>query len=1858
MNKLNTLIFYGLIFVANISAQTAIYGTNLSWNVSGATLTISGTGDMPDYAAGGAPWYNDRNTVTALVIESGVTGIGASAFDGFGRLTAATIPPAVTSVGYAAFAGCYSLTEMTMPFVGKSPAATGTEGLIGYMFGTANNSYMIAVSPCYDIPFPCNTYYLPLNLKKITITEPCTRISSHAFYGCLMIEEVTIPESITSIGIYAFNKCSELKTVYYNAINCITHGNLSVGRIIGSPAFAGCSNLTDIYFGSKVTRIPDGAFWECYGLKSMIIPETVTYIGMYAFVRCSSLTSITIPGAATSIGASAFEGCSNLTTVNFNAMNCTTGSFQGCSKLSEINFGKKVTKIPDKAFVGCSGINSVTIPETVTSIGQEAFYNCYGLISATIPNSVTFIGAQAFYGCSSLTSVTCLSDVPPSLTLSYGYSNVFPNRGADADLYVLPGCKAIYEAAGGWKDFRNIVELANEDVFVVGGISYYRLNGTSVRVLPSDFSGATLTIPAQVTWQSATYSVTSVGNYAFRGCSGLTTVTLPASVTSVGDYAFQNCSVLSSVAIPSATHIGSYAFDGCGALKSVTLPNATPYIADYAFYGSGVASLNIPAAVTQIGKGAFQNCGGLQEITIPEAVTYIGEDAFKGCAGLTTVHFNAVNCTTMGASRINSMTGVEESYNVFEGCINLSDITIGSRVARIPGSAFAGTGISTVTIPESVTSIVTWAFSNCSNLTTVNFNAVNCTIMGAGTPSNDMYATTWDYNVFIGCHLTEVNIGNKVTTIPGHAFYNQAELKDVPLPETVTSIGGYAFAYCRGITEIAIPESVTTIGDHAFAYCRGINEITIPEGVTNIDHAAFLGCTGLEIVNFNAINCKMPGNFSGMNEFYYSAFNDCSNLTKINIGSRVAMISDDAFNQCSALKEVTIPESVQSIGGQSFQNCAALESVTIGNSVRTIGSWAFYQCSSLREVTFGNSVRTIGGNAFQECSNLVKAILPESVTDIEMQAFYGCNRLTSVTLPSLLTTIKYGAFQDCIRLNEIINYAIIPQSITEGNVFANVPKGLCTLKVPSISVADYRKAPVWQDFENIEAMEDGVNDYDLLAVQCINNLIVNNGLKAKFYDPASWNFAEWNDEAPKKLIKLNVQSQTLTGAVSFAGLTTLQILLCGNNQFTGLDVSQCTALQELMCHNTPLTELDVSQCTALQRLSCILSGITELDVSRCTVLQHLSCSGNYLAELDVRQCTALQELYCDQNRLTELDLTGLNHLTEFSGGGQEISMTLYEIAASGYSCVINLNQPSFGNGVITYADGILKSTNNAASSVNFTTQTGKAGYTLSGVMHLSYKSAQPSCANPVASGTTGKLAWTLCPDGTLTINGAGEMPDYEWGESPWFSYNHQITVVIIENGVTCIGISAFASSNMKTVVIPESVTSVGNLAFHTCRQLTSVTIPPKVTHIGGNAFEWCSNLSSVMIPENVTYIGGYAFANCEKLTSIHVAAGNTAYISENGVLLNISKTELLMYPAGKSGAYTVPASVTDIADFAFIRCNNLTELIIPHSVTSVGYDAFQECNHLTSVTCFAINPPYISSFLSQDGMPNCTLYVPSGSVGLYVADEKWNIFGNIVGISVPTYAVTVTNGTGGGNYAAGATVSITAGTPPAGQQFKNWTANPAVTFANANSASTTFVMPANAVTVTAVFEDIPAGNVTVSGTVTDAPFGTEVQLYATNGGTTKSGVPGGYTYVASTTTNLAGYYCFEGLQPGVYIVLVIVEGKDSTPSDPMSLADGQTAGDVNFTVKGGTVTPDGLTGAEDIWNTETNLYPNPFTGLLHLTGAEGGTLRVFAESGAAVHVQKIASPDETIRLEHLPAGMYLFCLEKEGKVKTVKVIRE
>lgn len=353
-------------------------------------------------------------------------------------------------------------------------------------------------------------------------------------------------------------------------------------------------------------------------------------------------------------------------------------------------------------------------------------------------------------------------------------------------------------------------------------------------------------------------------------------------------------------------------------------------------------SLTIPAQieglyVTTIAPNALKDKNKIKEAVIPNSVARIGEGAFSGCSSL-----ESITIPFVGAK--SGVTSSDTYQAPFGYIFGTSSYTGGTATTqRYYGSSTSSTTSTTFYIPSSLKSVTVTggnilygAFSGCAGLTSITIPD-SVTSIGA-------YA-------FDACEgLTNITIPDRVTSIGNGAFRDCTGLTSVTIPNSVTNIGFSAFWNCKGLTSVTIGNGVTSIGYDAFYSCEGLTSITIPDSVTSIGQGAFWYCTGLTTVNWNATECTSAGESTS-----YPIFRSCFNLATVNIGDNVKIIPRYAFKDCSKLTSITIPNSVTSIGNYAFENCTGLTSVTIGNGVTIIDSYAFLDCTGLTNINFNGT---------------------------------------------------------------------------------------------------------------------------------------------------------------------------------------------------------------------------------------------------------------------------------------------------------------------------------------------------------------------------------------------------------------------------------------------------------------------------------------------------------------------------------------------------------------------------------------------------------------------------------------------------------------------------------------------------------------------------------------------------------------------------------------------------------------------------------------------------------------------------------------------------------------------------------------
>ena len=601
---------------------------------------------------------------------------------------------------------------------------------------------------------------------------------------------------------------------------------------------------------------------------------------------------------------------------------------------------------------------------------------------------------------------------------------------------LLSLCLLLMTAIAGWA----------QTEFTVGNFKYTVTDEDAKTVSIAEAEAATLTgaitIPSSVTYETVTYTVTSIADYGFGSNEDITEVTIPNTVTSIGEGAFYGC--------------------------------------------DGLTTITLPSTLTTIGNSAFFQCSSLASFSVPASVTTIGSQVFDYCS-IPTFTFEASNT----AITCNSIIPCTDDLFLYRDIIkdgaltdgNVKSLTIGANVTTINENMFLGcTYLSSIDFSEAtgLTSIGDYAFYNCGSYVPTE-------------PGEDPVP-----------NLTTIDLSNtKVTSIGEGAFYNCSKLTTITLPSTLTTIGNYAFWNCSSLTSFSVPGSVTTIGAQVFDYCsiptftfeasntavtcnavipctdhlflyrdvdRGgyelttgaIKALTIGANVTTINEIMFQGCNYLSSIDFSeATGLTSIGDyaFSGCGNYVPEQGEDpVPNLTAIDLSNtKVTSIGKSAFNSCSKLETITLPSTLTSIGNYAFQDCHSLVSFSLPGSVTTISSDAFFNCS-IPTFTFEASNTTLTWNTTVPCSghlylyrNLVGGYMP--------------NGLKAVTIGENVTSIG-TMFSEAVQLENVyVPWLSSPITIADG-AFCETTYTDATLWIPGGTGDIYEAADGWKNFTN------------------------------------------------------------------------------------------------------------------------------------------------------------------------------------------------------------------------------------------------------------------------------------------------------------------------------------------------------------------------------------------------------------------------------------------------------------------------------------------------------------------------------------------------------------------------------------------------------------------------------------------------------------------------------------------------------------------------------------------------------------------------------------------------------------------------
>ncbi len=920
----------------------------------------------------------------------------------------------------------------------------------------------------------------------------------------------------------------------------------------------------------------------------------------------------------------------------------------------------------------------------------------------------------------------------------------------------------------------------------------------------------------------------------------------------------------SSVGGYTVTKIGKNCFATSSQLKEIIIPNSVWYIAAGAFSNTAISSLVIPDSVTSIDWSAIYGCDNLTTLHIGGGIKTIESNACNGYAHLQKV--------TIGS-------GVQHiSSNAFANCSSLSSLSLPKTLKSIAAEAFSNTAISSLVIPDSVTSIDWSAIYGCDNLTTLHIGGGIKTIADEAFYQNDLLQTvTIGEGVqhigkfaFHWCdNLVNVTFPTTLKTIGEGAFYECEKLKNISLHEGLIDIGGAAFAFCNLTGEVKIPDTTVNIDDHAFYGCN-IESIKIGKGVTFIGDSAFFGNPLKSLV--------IPPNVKTVERH---AFYD-TDIESVVIPNTVETWGDHIFYRCSKLKNVVFSEGVAEIPEGMFFCCTALEHVEIPESVKVIGPMAFYGCSSLEHIDLPSGLNALHG-IFTDCTSLKSITIPKGVNDIGFDTFRGCVSLSDVTINSKDYYIGPTAFQGCSSLESIdLSNAkeIYYEAFSDCTSLTDIILPKTSLQISHYDTDDLSPFHNTAYYNNADNWENGVLYIGNHLIDTKNNISGSYLIKDGTVDIAAGAFNDC----------VNLKSVTVP--------TSVERINC--YAFDG-----CTSLKNVYYEGSQ-TEWKAIVDTPNEALT---DEIVQWDHE---------CVGEWIIDIP-ETCTTdgLKHRVCD--------LCGKNTVAEITAHGHiekiipEISPTCVDIGYTEWikcsvcdETLVPVDILS-ATGVHTYGDWVI------SDDMAVKTKT---------CITCGHKITETNILSKGNWNADGSITWTLYKHGVLTVSGSGEMQAYAAGANPVIELRKQIKTIVIGDGITYISNRAFKGMTGTTsVIFGKDIKSIGYEAFMSCLNLTTVELNEGLTSIGSLAF-YGTDIDNVELPSTLETINNRAFKNCEKLTYIAIPDSVT-YIGY----------EVFMGCTSLTG-FKWSANVSYINSMMFNGCTSLKEVTIPSTVWSIRSNAF------------------------------------------------------------------------------------------------------------------------------------------------------------------------------------------------------------------------------------------------------------------------------------------------------------------------------
>ena len=910
-------------------------------------------------------------------------------------------------------------------------------------------------------------------------------------------------------------------------------------------------------------------------------------------------------------------------------------------------------------------------------------------------------------------------------------------------------------------------------------------------------------------------------------------------------------------------------------------------------------------------------------IEIPSKVIIQGKEFNVTSIGVKA--FNSSSTTLWKITSItipNSITSIGE--NAFFYCTMLTNITIPNSVISIGSSAFHGcTGLEAVTLSESLIEISNSAFYNCSKLSNIIL------------PSN---ITTIGSSAFYGCKFTSIIIPNSVKTIGENAFYI-GTLKTVSFEENsqLTTLSGFQSTSLETIT---IPNTVTTLGQNAFSNCSSLSNVTLNEGLLTIGSSAFQGCTRIE-------SMTIPNTVTSIGS---SAFKGCTKLASIVIPNSVTAIGSSAFQGCTRIESMTISNTVTSIGSSAFGGCTKLASIVIPNSVTSIGSSAFQGCTGLTNVTLSNNMETIALTSFCGCTKLKSITIPGKVRSIEGEAFSGCKELTNVFISKSVENMGCGIFNGCIELTDVVfeDGSKLEELGSNNQYYNGVFKG-CTRLTNMVLPEGLKKIAVYT-FEGCTRLEnvtipssvEEIGSYAFYGCSELRSVTLPDDIEtieaSTFLNCSKLS----NVTIPSRTTSIGTNA--FKGCVSFTSVTIPnRVETISANAFSG-----CTGVTSISFGDNPeLTTLNgFDGCTSLTNIT-IPNSVKTVN------------SGAF------ENCTALASIsFGDNPELTTLNgFDGCTSLTNIT-----IPNTVTTLGQNAFSNCSSLSNVTLNKGLLTIRSSAFQGCTRIES------------ITIPNTVTRIYRGAFYNC---------NKLS-------NVTFEENSELVELGYDNNKYGTFENctSLTSITIPKSVTHIYGNEFGEcTNLETVIFEEG---------SKLEQLGEGVYPSSSNNYQGPFYK-CTSLKNIIIPESVAVIGSGCFYLCESLVSINIPKGVTKIGAKTFQGTSLVNVEL-------------PAGITYVGDYAFAYCQNLKKVVLPSTLKNIHNYAFSDCRAIETIRIYAETPPTMGTnafYLPDNIMSAIVLQVPEIAVESYKSKTPWKYFnittfpgtGSTININYGSYAL-------------------------------------------------------------------------------------------------------------------------------------------------------------------------------------------------------------------------------------------------------------